>query len=252
MIKIIKYFFVVGVSVVTLSSVSAVTKPVPGADVDNLSYVFYLYYDKGQLFADRDYDTKFDLVSEPYVQESIDEVLAYRGDVVNFKSETVKTFKFDPKKGDLSFSAGKVMIKGPYVPNALSVKFSDNQNRSLVTVFVSLASICNDDGFCDSVAGEDEKTCVNDCKKPRSTPVATPPPPSSGFLDSFDLNTILIYIVGGAGVAVVAWLGWKWWKKKRGESFLPPPRSSGEARSEGSAPASPPLPPLGGGGLPRL
>ncbi len=225
----------------------AVTKPAPDSNIDNLSYVFYLYYDNGQLFADRDYEIKFDLVNEVFSPESPNEAVAYKGEIVNFKSEVVKTFKFDPQKGDVNFKSGKLMVRGPYVPNALSAKFYNNQNQPLVTMFISVASICNDDGFCDSVAGENEKTCANDCKKPRATPTpAVIQDDSSGFLGGFDLNTVLIYVVGGAGVAVLAWLGWKWWKKKRGESFMPPP-------SGGSPAPRPPMPPSSlGGGLPPL
>ena len=240
---------IIGMLVVSFSSASAVTKPGPDANIDNLSYVFYLYYDNGQLFADRDFEVKFDILNETYSPESVDGATAYRGEILNFKSEAVKTFTFDPKKGDPNLTTGKVAIKGPYVPNALSARFYDEKNQQLVTMFVSIASICNDDDFCDSVAGENEKTCVNDCKKPRATPVTTIPEQSSGFLGDFDLNTILIYVVGGVGVIVVAWLGWKWWKKKRGESFLPPPSPSG-----GSTIPRPPMPPppLSGGGLPPL
>lgn len=196
----------------------ALTKPGPDADIDNLSYVFYLFYDNGQLFADRDYEIKYDVITETYVSPS-PVPGNYRGEIITFKSTVAQTFVFDPKQSNPTFATGKIQVKAPYVPDAQQVKFFNNQGDPILNIFVNAASLCNDDGICTSAEGENVKTCINDCRQARVTPVATPPP----VLDEgYDLNTILIYVVGGLGVMLGAWFGWKWWKKKRGESFLPP------------------------------
>lgn len=244
--RIIYKILIVSILITPFYFSSALTKPGPDADIDNLSYVFYLFYDNGQLFADRDYEVKFDVLEEAYSPELPDEAIAYIGEIVNFKQEVVKTFRFDPRRGDPDFKVGKITVRAPYVSDALSARFYDNQGRQLVTMFVTIASICNDDDFCDSVAGENEKTCSNDCKKIRPTPIPITPEVTSGFLGDFDMITIGIYAVSGLGVIVLAWFGWKWWKKKREESFLPPPSSS----SMPSTP-KPPIPPIDSN-LPRL
>ncbi len=216
----------------------ALNKPGPDADPSKLSYVFYLYYDHGQLLPDRDYEVKFDVLSESFTPQTPSDTAAFTGQIVNIKHETVQTFKFDPTGGSSSFTAGKIMVRGPYVPDALVVQFADNKGNQSVSIFINGASICNDDGTCDAGAGETTKTCSNDCKKIKATPIPAAPEPT-GILGGFDLNTILIYAVGGVGVLVVAWFGWRWWKKRKEESFLPP-NSNTPAMPP---PLSPPPPP---------
>lgn len=198
----------------------ALTKPGPDTNVDDLSYVFYFYYDKGQLFADRDYEVKFDIVNEKFVAETPAPETAYRADIFNFKSALVKTFNFDPRKGNINFS-GKVQIKGPYVSDGSRVAFFNNRGEPILNIFVSGGAICNDDGMCTSSEGENEKTCKADCAQAKPSRTIQPPPP---ILDEGpDLTMILIYSFGGLGIAVGAWFGWKQLKKRRGENFLPPP-----------------------------
>lgn len=224
MLKIIQKIGIVGVLLLSFSVASALTKPSSSTDPNSLSYVFYLFYDKGQLFADRDYETKFDIVSEVFSPESLSGVPAYKGVILNFKGETVKTFLFDPSGGRSGFTAGKIMVRGPYVGDGARAQFYDSQGKQMVTVFISMGALCNDDNLCDAAGGESEKNCSNDCKKPRATPTPAPSiEPTSGFFNDFDLNTILIYAVGGIGVVVIAWFGWKWWKKRKEENFMPPP-----------------------------
>src|SRR3989344_2279563 len=170
MYKNIYKVIIVGVLFLSFSIASALTKPGPEANIDNLSYVFYLYYDNGQLFADRDYSIKFDVVDETFVPETLSGAGAYKGEIVNLKSEIAKTFNFDPKRGDVSFTAGKVMIKGPYVADGMKAQFYNDRGEQLISMFINAGSICNDDGSCNSATGEGEKTCPNDCKKPRATP----------------------------------------------------------------------------------
>src|SRR3989344_3456105 len=224
MLKIVQKIVIVSVLLLSFSVVSALTNPSFDADLNSLSYAFYLYYDNGQLFADRDYEIKYDVLSEVFSAESPSPESAYRGNVLNFKGETVKTFLFDPKGGRSGFTAGKIVVKGPYVSDGLRVQFYDNQGKQTVTIFVSMSAVCNDDNLCDTAGGESEKNCSSDCKKPRATPVpAASVEPTSGFFTDFDLNSILIYVVGGVGVAVLAWFGWKWWKKRKEDKFMPPP-----------------------------
>lgn len=225
-------------SLVVPSLSSALTVPGPDADVEKLSYLIYLYYDNGQLFADRDYEIKYDVIQEAFSPESPDAAVAYKGEIINFKSEVAKTFSFDPKKGDMGFSRGKITVKGPYVADAMRVQFYDNQNKQVLSIFVNAASICNDDGACNSATGESTKTCPNDCKKPKATPVGQVPEQTSAWLGDFDVMTIATYASVGVGVLILAWFGWRWWKKRKEENFLPPPSAGGQ--SSNLMPPSPP------------
>lgn len=237
MYKNLYKFVIVSAMFFSFSVTLALTKPSSDADLNSLSYVFYLYYDKGQLFADRDYEVKYGILNEAFSPQSPASEVAYRGEVLNFKGESVKTFLFDPKGGNAGFTVGKIIVKGPYVSDGLRVQFYDNRGSQSVTIFVSTSALCNDDNLCDAAGGESEKNCINDCKKPRGTPTPVVSiEPTAGFFNSFDLNTILIYAVGGAGVLVIAWFGWRWLKKRKEENFLPPPSSP-------LPPSSPPLPP---------
>ena len=232
--KKITFILVSLLAVVFSLSASAVTKPSSEADMDSFSYVFYLYYDNGQLFADRDYEVKYDVVSEKFAQAESAQG-SYKVIVTNFRSETVKSVDFDPRAGNANLTSGKIQIKAPYASDGQRATFYNNQGQQLVTIFVIDAALCDNNGVCNSGVGENEKTCSSDCRINR-TPVASVVPtvlPSEGL----DLNTILIYAVGGIGVVVVAWLIWKWIKKKKEENFLPPPATTP------SSPSEPPLPP---------
>lgn len=237
--KKIYIFSVIGLFVFSFSFVQALTKPGPDADLDNLSYVFYLFYDNGQLFADRDYEVKFDIINQKFIAETPPSGSAYKAEISNFKSQLAKTFDFDPRKGDAGFRTGKIQVKGPYVSDGLKVTFYDNERNPVLNIFIRDGSICNDDGICTSAENENEKTCPADCKQVRPSRTVEPPPV---FDEGPDLTMLLIYVFGGLGVAVGAWFGWKWWKKRREENFLPPPPSAG-----GPTPPSalfPPPPPL--------
>lgn len=248
------YVPILAVLFLSFSFVWAVIKPAPDADMDSLSYIFYLYYDNGQLFADRDYQIKYDIINEKFISQSPGPN-SYRGEIVTFQSEAAETFYFDPAQGNPKFVKGKIQLKAPYVPNGSRVSFYDNQSKHLVTMFISTAALCNEDDFCSSNDGENGKTCPSDCKQARTSPVATTIPPPS-VNEGIGLMSILIYVFSGLGVVVVAWFGWKWWKKKKEESFLPPmppslptPPTSGGSPSSSSVPPSsfspPPPRPLG-------
>lgn len=237
-IKTIQKLLIVSSLVVSFSA-SALTVPKPDSDIDKLSYSFYLFFDNGQLFADRDYEIKYDVMEEIFVPQTPDPSVAYKAEIINFKSEVSKTFTFDPRAGKTNFNTGKIMIRGPYTADAMRVQFYDNKGMQLLSIFINAASICNDDGSCNSAAGENEKSCPIDCKKSRPAPTTPAPSQTSGFLGDLDIMTIVTYAAGGVGVIVLGWFGRKWLNKKREGSFLPPPPPSVPP-----APPAPPSPPI--------
>src|SRR3990167_4149903 len=50
---------------------------------EDFVYLFHLYYDNGQLFADRDFQFKYDVVPETFISETLTTQFPYRGEVVN-------------------------------------------------------------------------------------------------------------------------------------------------------------------------
>lgn len=170
------------------------------------SYLFHLYYDNGQLFADRDFEFKYDVLPEEFVPEKLNTQFPFKGEVINFLNQTVATFQFDPRGGDANFLKGKVSVSAPYVPDGQKVVFYDAQARPLLTIFVSESSFCNDDAVCNFDRGEDEKTCPNDCTG--ATPLPSPEPEG----EQTDMLKVAIYVLIIAGVALGGWYGWKKWK----------------------------------------
>lgn len=223
--------------VLSFSVSLAVTKPDPAQDLSSLSYVFYLYYDNGQLFGDRDYPVKYDILNETFVLQVVAPGF-YKLEILNSNSEVVETIQFDPRQGNPSFTVGKAQIKAPYVANGQRAVFYNDQGTQLVNLFIFEGALCNDDGSCSLGQGENENTCPSDCVKKTTTPLPVSPIPLE---EGFDMLNIITYVVGGLLVAVGAWFGWKWWQKKKEESFLPPPASP---------PAPPALPTQGSTPLP--
>ena len=188
------------------------------AQQQDFVYLFHLYYDNGQLFADRDFQFKYDVLPETFVPETISTQFPYRGDVINLKGEVAKTFQFDPQQGNQKFLKGKLSVKGPYIPDAQKVNFYDGQGNQLLSVFVSDSSFCNDDGVCNSDVGEDSKTCPSDCKNLTSVPtVSTEPSMGNG---GGGMLKGIIYLIIGLGIA-----GGFWWlrKQKTSQSVELPP-----------------------------
>lgn len=183
-------------------------------DFENPSYLFHLYYDNGQLFADRDFEFKYDIIPEAFVPEQFTIQFPFSGEVVNLKGETAATFQFDPRRGNPNFLKGKISVRAPYVPDGQRAVFYDSQGNPLVTIFVNDSSFCNDDGICNSERGEDDKTCPNDCRAVISPATS---PPTSGVGGGFSpmiLWSLLVVFCGAGG-----WYGWRWWEKRKSEKL---------------------------------
>src|SRR3990167_9795757 len=177
------------------------------------TYLFHLYYDNGQLFADRDVKFKYDIIAEIFVPETLNTQFPYKGEVINLKGEVAETFQFDPRQGNPKFLKGKISVKAPYVPDGQKVVFYNNQGDALLTIFVSESSFCNDDGACNPDVGEDTKTCPNDCKTATPVPTIITTQQSAGNWGG--MIKILIYFIIGLGVVGGGWYGWKWWKRRQ-------------------------------------
>lgn len=187
------------------------------------SYIFYLYYDNGQLFADRDYEIKYDVSMDNFVPETITVQFPFRGEVINLLNKVASTFQFDPKRGNIKFVKGKITVKAPYAADGQKVNFYDSQGKQLVSIFVSQSSFCNDDGVCNSDTGEDNTACPNDCKVLQTPPPAASVPPVSSAGGPPGLATVLIYSLIGGGLAFGGWYGWRWWQSKKSASIVIPP-----------------------------
>ena len=178
---------------------------------DQYVYLFHLYYDNGQIFADRDFDIKYNIIAESFVSETFITQFPYKGEIINFNNQVASTFQFDPRQGNSSFLKGKISVKAPYFADGQKVNFYDGQGNQLLSIFVSESSFCNDDGVCNSDVGEDSKTCPLDCKTATPVPTVSPDPSDGGS----GVLKLLIYIIIGIAVAGGGWYGWKWWKKRQ-------------------------------------
>jgi len=185
-------------------------------------YLFHLYYDNGKLFADRDFEFKYDLIAEEFTPEAITTDSPYKGEVVSVKGAVLATFSFDPKRGNAGFKTGKISVKGPYFADASKVNFYDNRNQLLLTIDVKESSFCNDDEICDRDVGENYKNCPNDCKEllPSPLPSVSQAPVAGGK------PSPLVFIIIAAAIIVIAVLIiWVIIKKRKGISpnqDLPP------------------------------
>lgn len=178
-------------------------------------YSFHLYYDNGQLFADRDFEFKYDLIAEPFVQTVLKTSTSYRGEVLNLLGRAVGNFQFDP-----TVTKGKISIKGPYFSDADKVNFYNDKEELLLTLSVSDSSVCNDDGTCNSDVGENYQNCPNDCPRPSPSPAYQPPAPSVW-------QNMFIPILVAVAVVVAALVIWIIIRRRRSltgyDQNLPPP-----------------------------
>lgn len=183
----------------------------PPTEKGDYVYNFFLFYDTGQLFGNRDKEIKYEVVSGIFIEEDIKPPNDYRVDVINFKNQVVKTVKFDPQKGDPSFMSGAITVIVPYVANGNRVNFYNPANIHLLTIFVSESSFCDDNGSCDASKGEDSDNCPLDCRKSvKRTPIGLPP--EMPETDDDTIKTILMYLVFAGAICAASWFSWKWWR----------------------------------------
>ena len=195
------------------------------------TYLFRLYYDNGQLFADRDFEFKYDLIAEPFVQPELSTSTPYRGEVFSVSDASLGRFQFDP-----TVAKGKISVKGPYFSNAAKVNFYNNTGQLLLTLSVADSSVCNEDKICNSDTGEDYNNCSADCKAPEV--------PSAGG----GIPRGILYGIAGVIAAVVVWVIWIIIKRRKSGGIMPPPAMPGSGGQLDSMPAilpkvMPPVPP---------
>lgn len=186
-------------------------------DFRQSSYLFYLYYDNGQLFADRDFEFVYDVVPEEFVPETVNSPNPFRGEIVTFNNQVAGTFVFDPRRGNPKFLKGKITVKAPYASDGQKAVFYDSQQRQILTVFIGESSFCNDDGVCNEANGENTDTCSADCKA--VTPIYVTTGDEDGGQSS--MPSAFIYVLIIAGAVLGGWFGWKKWQS-RNQTPLPP------------------------------
>ncbi|MEK9158237.1 MAG: hypothetical protein AAB638_03610, partial [Patescibacteria group bacterium] len=200
---------IVGLSVGLYTLADTVTP-----STNDFSYLFHLYYDNGQLYADRDFQFKYDIIAAPYVDSVPATQYPYRGEIINILGEVAKHFVFDPRQGDLKFTKGKVSVRAPYVADGEKAVFLDAENQPILTVFVSDSSFCDDNGICDADRGEDSLNCPKDCKQSLpAPPVVTP----SNSASSGGIVSSIAYVV--IGVALIGFVLW-FLKRRKGSTSM--------------------------------
>lgn len=173
------------------------------------TYVFHLYYDGNNLFADRDVKFKYDIIAEPFEMPALRTDDPYRGDIVNFRNSILASFGFDA-----SLVKGRLLVKGPYFADAAKVNFYNDSDQLLLTLNVSESSFCNDNGVCESDSGEDFSNCSIDCK--------LKPPPSVTPIPTGVVSNNLLIIIIPVVIAVAVLVGWLIIKKRRSREQIPP------------------------------
>ena len=198
-------------------------------------YLFHLYYDNGQLFADRDFEFKYDLIAEPFEQSAVGTSTPYKGEMISVSNSVLGSFQFDP-----TVAKGKISVKGPYFSNAGKVDFYNDVGQLLLTLSVADSSVCNENGVCNSDTGEDYNNCSADCEQPVAPPV-----------DGGGLPRGILYVIAGAITAVVVWVIWIIIKRRKSGIMPPPamPSSGGQPDSIPTVlpkvtPLPPPQPPV--------
>ncbi len=191
------------------------------------SYRFHLYYDNGQLFANRDFNFKYDIISDDFIPEVISTTHPFRGEIVSGKEEVLSSFRFDPQKGNPVFKKGSIAVDGPYFANAAKVNFYNDKNQPLLSLDLSGSSFCNDDSVCNSDVGENYQNCPNDCPRPSPSPTYQPSAPSVW-------QNMLIPILVAAAAIIAVLAVWVIIKRKR--------ISAGQ--NQGLPPETPPTTPI--------
>jgi hypothetical protein len=186
---------------------------------DTSIYRFHLFYDSGQLYANRDFKFKYDVIPNVFVAENITTSKPFSAEITGVKNQILATFKFDPQKGKSNFVKGAINVDGPYFADAAEVNFYNAQNQKLLTLDVSGSSFCNDDGICDSDVGENYQNCPNDCPRPTPSPSPTYQPPAPSVWQN-----MLIPVLVAAVIVIVVLVIWVIIKRRRGGSGQIPPQ----------------------------
>jgi len=189
----------------------------PLNNLDIFTYSFHLYYDHGQLLADRDFKIKYDLIAEQFTPEVLNTTAPYTGKIINVQNKVDAVFRFDPKQGKANFVTGKITVKGPYFADAAKAIFYNNKNQTILTLDLGGSSFCNDNGVCDSNIGENYLNCPSDCP----SPAATPPAVAKGFFSTplgIGLGLLVLVII----VVLLVWFIIKR-RRKAAESIQIPP-----------------------------
>lgn len=190
------------------------------SDKNVFVFSFHLYYDNGQLFANRDVKNKYDVLSSVFSPETISTTKPFKGEISAINGRVLDSFAFDPQKGDPSFKKGMIDVRAPYFADAKGVNFYNEAGQKLLSLDLTETSYCNDDGVCNADIGENFQTCPNDCPKP--TPAVeetttTIPPQKSGL--SFTMIWLIILAVVIIAVFAIKLV---MDKKKAGGEQLPP------------------------------
>ncbi len=227
--------FLIFISLIVLISGTAFADPVVS---QSFYYVFHLYYDNGQIVADRDFKYPYDVIPGEFQPDAVIAQFPYRGDIINFPGEIANHFTFDPKQGDAKFVKGKISVKAPYVADGQKAVFFDPQNNPILTITVSESSFCNDDGICNEDRGEDSLSCPKDCKQSLPAPPVTSPNSETG--SSKGIVSGIIYTLIGIILLGLLW----WFLRRRGRGQTPP-----TLNFPNSSLPTPPTPPSSGNGL---
>lgn len=195
-------------------------------DFNPSSYLFFLYYDRGELFANRDFVTPYDVVTAEY-KEAVGGENDFRGELSSAKGTLLATFKFDPQGGDKNLKKGAIVVSAPYFFNAHRADFYSNLGDKLVTISVAEQSFCNENRVCDDK--ENKETCPADCAAFTPALSSLPSfsfPPSLGEWTMYFQGTMGITILSVGVVLAILILSVRlvrrWLRKKKND--LPPPQ----------------------------
>ncbi|MBI2065442.1 MAG: hypothetical protein HYT62_05360 [Candidatus Yanofskybacteria bacterium] len=167
-------------------------------------YLFHLYYDNGRLLADKDFEFKYDLIADQFVQPQLNTAKPFRGEVVSISGSIIGNFKFDPP-----VAKGKISVKGPHFSNAGKVNFYNDKDELLLIIQVSESSVCNEDKICNADTGESNQNCPSDCK---TVPTETPKAQPSLLGRVFSLTNLL-----GLAVVIILVFLFRWLRSRKNE-----------------------------------
>lgn len=184
-----------------------ITSPVFAAqDSGVYTYQFHLYFDRGKLVTDRDFEFPFDLIAKSYepVVETSDQ--NFKGEILSVRGAVLADFEFYPK-------TGKVTAEASYFSNAKTAVFYNQDNLELLTIDLAPGGpVCNENGICNEDTGENNQNCPSDCKVTPTTTI-TPEPQPSLLVRIFSVSNL-----SGLAVVVALVFLFSWLRKKKNES----------------------------------